>query len=311
MKSLAFAIFFSLVAVACFAGEPEPLPTLAPLPALTFAPAAEATVEPTAGPTPKATPVPVPTVEPTAKLRPTRVPLQAPTLTPARNAPTRSPVQTQFFVLGVLEATSHAIRQVRSGHYDAEIASSLIDPETGELVKVSAFVSGVFEVPDRERMEVSLSVGETDLETGMIIVGDESWVRDRETQVWLESDEEDFLLLGSLMDLISMGVDLGDLAVPVLVGEILLDGREVYHVSIRVGLDVLGQVVVGVGSGDGEGRLDYWIGVSDKLVWKVRVQFFGDGPAGSGEHIETLIGVRLREYGKEVDIRAPEGEENG
>ena len=306
LRSLAFAFFLAMLSFGCLGGgEPVPSATPEPLPPLTFEP--EATIEPTVTPAPTATLVP--TVPPTVYVEPTAAPVPTSTFLPPLE---RSPAGSRAKALGILEGAFHAMKLVRSVHYGAEVVSRAFDDE-GQLVEASLMVSGDFQSPDRERVSYTLSIGGFRMEFEIVSIGGVVYVKDPDTGEWsagLNGDGQQKSLgdFPELTDFIGAGFDLSELREVEFIGEILLDGRDVYHVSGQISPSVLGGIPEEFSASDGMVRLEYWIGTDDRLVRRARLRFEEDI---GGELVEMRLVLRMSGYGEEFNIVAPviEGEE--
>ncbi len=310
LRSLALAFFLAMLSFGCLGGgEPVPLAAPEPLPPLTFEP--EATVESTMTPAPTATLVP--TVPPTVYVEPTVEPTAAPVPTSTFFPPLeRSPAGSRAKALGILEGAFHAMKLVRSVHYGAEVVSRAFDDE-GQLVEASLMVSGDFEFPDREWVSYTLSIGGLRMEFEIVSIGGVVYVKDPDTGEWStevngDGQQESLGDFPELTDFIGAGFDLSELREVEFIGEILLDGRDVYHISGHISPSALGGIPEEFSVSDGMVRLEYWIGTDDRLVRRARLRFEEDI---GGALVEMRLVLRMSGYGEEFNIVAPviEGEE--
>ena len=204
------------------------------------------------------------------------------------------------------------MRLVRSVHYGAEVVSRAFDDE-GQLVEASLMVSGDFQFPDRERVSYTLSIGGFRMEFEIVSIGGVVYVKDPDTGEWstgLKGDGQQESLgdFPELTDFIGVGFDLSELREVEFIGEILLDGRDVYHVSGQISPSALGGILEEFSVSDGMVRLEYWIGTDDRLVRRARLRFEEDI---GGTLVEMRLVLRMSGYGEEFNIVAPviEGQE--
>ena len=108
--------------------------------------------------------------------------------------------------------------------------------------------------------------------------------------------------VSELTDFIGAGFDLSELREVEFIGEILLDGRDVYHVSGQISPSALGGIPEEFSVSDGMVRLEYWIGTDDRLVRRARLRFEEDI---GGELVEMRLVLRMSGYGEEFNIVAP------
>ena len=252
---------------------------------------------------------PAPTVPSTVYVQPTAAPVPTATFLPPLQ---RDSAGSQAKALGILGGAFHAMKLVRSGHYEAEVVIRGFDDE-GRLVEVSLLVSGDFQGPDRERVFHTLVINGLRMEFEIVSIGDMLYSKDPVTGEW--SPGSDGLgqqgSLGEfpeLTDFMGVGFDLEELQGVEFIGEVLLEGRDVYHVAGQVSLAALEGIMEDTPASDGTVRMEYWIGTDDRLVRRARLRLEEEI---DGELVEMRLVLRMSGYGEEFNIVAPviEGEE--
>jgi len=261
--------------------------------AATFSEASTSPLTPT--PAPTATPSPVPT--------PTATPEPSPT-------PSSTPVPPSAQAL--LGATTAAMRSVESGRGEVEIALKVT--QANETVDMAMSVVGEFQVPDRNRAEISFTAGGVTVEFETITIGDQTFMTDFYTGAWTALPTLPIPWGNELLAAGAFGTDFGPGVAEgfVLFGEETLDGESVYRVRGPVPGEVLADMLNDPSIGNGEGEVEYWIGVEDSLVRKVviEMEITEDGPITNSAVMMTMTAVTLlSDYNKPVDIREPEVED--
>ena len=84
-----------------------------------------------------------------------------------------------------------------------------------------------------------------------------------------------------------------------------LNGERVYRVGGAAPGDTLADLLDDPQVTDGEGEVEYWIGIEDSLVRKTTIQV--ELPPGNGSSgLNMQIEMTLSDYGKPVEIQVPE-----
>ena len=282
----AVALATLMTAIGCEADEPTAAPpttdAVAPSPTPTQAPTA--TTEPAAAPTstPSPTSTPTPTAEPTA----------APELPTVRE---------------ILDAARVAMAAVESGAIVFEGTAIL---GGAQPIETKLTLSGDFRAPDRSRFTTTISSANISLEYDSIVIGEDGYQENLFTGEWETSaDARD--ILGESRFLGEINLDLNDQAANklTLVGIQDLDGVQVYHLQGTVppgaAADMLGDPTIGEDSQGAPINVEMWIGVEDSLFRRMSIAFRQTDDL-SGQAISAQTVLTYSDYGKDVDIRAPE-----
>ena len=91
-----------------------------------------------------------------------------------------------------------------------------------------------------------------------------------------------------------------------LVGEERLDGERVYHLKGPVSGEALADLLDDSQVENGEGEVEYWIGIEDFLVRKTGIQVELPVDDSGADTFKMQVVMTLSDYGKSVDIQAPE-----
>ncbi|MCH8109328.1 MAG: LppX_LprAFG lipoprotein [Chloroflexi bacterium] len=273
MKRYAVLLMTLLAVVGAACGEQSELPSTAAL-----------TAASTAIPTPTATPEPTSTPPPT----PTASPTPLPTATP------QSPAT-------ILETASAVMEKLGSFHFDLEME---IKAGTGGISFDIPFTFvGDFQAPDRSKGTMSASILGFSIESEFVSIGETDYATNPETGDW-EISPDELLPIGDPIALIAL--DASDVEDLKLLGEEILDGLAVYHLS---GLTASG--VFGHEEGGQSIKIDFWIGKEDSFV----VQITASGEIDLGDDTDPLFAdgtvtlsltLKFSDFGKSVVIEAPE-----
>ena len=161
-------------------------------------------------------------------------------------------------------------------------------------VPVSMRIFGDYQKPDRQRVTAEVGVSFLKIQIEMVIIGDLVYVKDPIMGNWVV-EEGDLATEGfhQFLDVIQPSDLLGRLA---LAGDSLIDGRVVLHLEGEVPPGVLGEA--------GEGIESLWVrhsvGFDDYLMYGSEIRMTDD------EGTVTTVTFRFFDYGKELDIQAPE-----
>ena len=181
---------------------------------------------------------------------------------------------------------------VETGSYEMSVASDVQVEGLG--VPVSMKIFGDYQEPDRQQVTAEVGVSFLKIQIEMVIIGDTVYVKDPLTDVWtVEEGSSGTGGFREFLDLIQPSELVGRL---VLVGNSLVDGRMVFHLEGEVPPEVLGEA--------GEGIESLWvrysIGSRDHLMYGSEIRMTDD------EGSSTTVAFRFFDYGKELDIQAPE-----
>lgn len=268
--------------------------------------------EPTAAP-PTATvvapsPTPTPTQEPTATPEPAVTPTStpSPTSTPAPTAePTAAPELPT--VREIIDAAAIAMSAVESGSVTLEGTATL---GGAEAMETKLALSGDFHAPDRSRFITSISAAGISLEYDSIVIGEDGYQENLFTGEWEASpDARD--ILGESRFLGEINLDFNDQATDqlTLVGTQDLDSVQVYHlqgtISPGAAAEMLGDPTIGEDSQGAPINVEMWIGVEDSLVRRISIAFQQPNEL-TGQAISAQTVFTYSEFGKDVDIQAPE-----
>ena len=245
-------------------------------------------------PAPTATPVAVPTSTATPE------PSPAPSPTPA-------PPSAQE----MLDATTAAMKSVESGRGEVDIAVKLT--QANETVDMAMRVAGEFQVPDRNQAHLSFTAGGITVEFEAITIGDKTFMTDFITGEWTSLPMLPTPFGNELLAAGAFGTDFGPEVAHgfVLVGEETLDGESVYRLRGPVPGEVLAEMLNDPSIGNGEGEVEYWIGVEDSLVRKVVIEMEvteDDAITNTTVMMAMTAVTVLSDYNKPVDIQEPEVE---
>ena len=243
---------------------------------------------------------------------PTATPAPSPTATPTPEpSPTPTPTPEPPSAQELLDATTAAMKNVESGHGEVDIAVKLT--QANETVDMAMSVVGDFQVPDRNQAELSFNAGGVTVEFEAITIGDKTFMTDFITGEWTALPKLPTPFGNELLAAGAFGTDFGPEVAQgfVLVGEETLDGESVYRVRGPVSGEVLAEMLNDPSIGNGEGEVEYWIGVEDSLVRRVviEMEITEDDPITNSTIMLEMTAVTvLSDYNQPVDIREPEVE---
>ena len=195
-----------------------------------------------------------------------------------------------------LALVQEAAAGVESVSYELKVVADVED--LGMSVAVGLEIVGDFQAPDRQHVSVLMMQGFFNIEMDMIVIGDDVYVKVPLSDKWELQGNVD----GGLEGFDGMLESLRDVDVLEhlsLSGRGEVDGREVYFLEGEVGPElgdtVLGDLLDEVGTA----TLRYWFGVDDYLLYGSEMSVF------EGE-LETKVSMKFWDYGKDLDIRAPD-----
>ena len=249
-------------------------------------------------PAPTPTPLPSPTPAPTA----TAVP--SPTSLPPTPTPAPAPVAVPDGVdLSKLMADAMAALSASDPfHYDvnATVSANL----AGFALDIPLTAVGDFQPPDRAQTTMSVSLGFASIDSETITIGETTYVKDPVSGEWGIGDSQ--LSLFSDPGVLVFGYLPSEESLAA-VGIETLDGIVTMHLTgVAMG--------AAIGAPDAEATVDLWIGQEDGRIYKlvvvgsIPVEALGEefAQAGAAGDLALDATVVFSDYGKPVDIRAPE-----
>ena len=201
---------------------------------------------------------------------------------------------------------------VETGHIRQHsiVVTEEATPQTVEFV-----TEGAFQAPDRSRYTITATASGITFQVESIIIGNEAWTKNILTGAWetdpLQADLFQHEELGNQAHLGDLDLDFEseEMESLTLVGEEDLGGELVYYLTGRIHPASLGKLLAGTAgleAAEADFEVDIWIGVEDSLVRKVKFRAIpSSGADGPSLQIETTFS----DYGRPVDIQAPEVEE--
>ena len=221
----------------------------------------------------------------------------------------------------VLEASSAAMQAVESAHLVYEAAT-----DVGNRVSLFVGIEGDYQAPDRFRysMATGFGPGSGAYSFEYTSIGSRVFVKDTESGLWKPdpASQNPFTFLsldGKPAE--GLAIDFDPTAFEGFnLTEVELDGEPVYHLIGNPSreyfsdtMKALGSAVLGQGGGmEGEsptGRIEaeYWIGVEDFLVRRVRglIEVLTQDHTGEETTVRSEVTLVLSEFGKPVDIEEP------
>ena len=211
----------------------------------------------------------------------------------------------------LLRSIDSAMSSVSTGRSVVEVDATIEYAETTELF--ASRLEGDFRTPDRSQYRTMVDGGGFTLETETITVGPKSWTRvtsfvEGPWEPDSESPRGSVITLG----LFDMRFDAETEEHFVLVGEEELDGRAVLR--LKGGAAVVQVPNVTSATDQVNREVEYWVDATDFLVRKAvlhseasfAVPTFSDQLVRETVRQSSDIVVTLSDYGKAVDIQAPE-----
>ena len=283
---------FALMTAAAGCGADEP--TAAPPTATAAMPSPTPTQEPAATPEPTATPTPEPTSTPT----PAPAPTAEPTATPAPELPT---------VREILEAAAAAMAAVETGSITLEGTATL---GGAQPIETTLVLSGDFQAPDRSQFTTSISAAGVTLEYDSIVIGEDGYQENLFTGEWEASpDARDILGESGYLGQLDLDLIGEDISLITLAGVVDLDGVQAYHLKgalpASAAAEMTGDPTINEDSQGAPLDFEMWIGVEDSLVHRMSMRFESKDDL-SGQTITAHTVMTFSDYGKDVDIQAPE-----
>lgn len=180
-------------------------------------------------------------------------------------------------------------------------------------VETTLVLTGEYQAPDRSRFTTIISSGGFSFEYDSIVIGLDGYQENPFNGVW-ERSPDAVAILGESRYLGDLSLDIEDEVIPLLtlVGIMELDGAQAYH--LKGALPPFAAAYIAGDSSleeDSQGApvdMEMWIGVEDSLVRKMTMGF-QHTDALTGDKITAQTVMTFSDYGKAVDIQAPEVEE--
>ena len=199
------------------------------------------------------------------------------------------------------------MESVESGSVRAEADSKLEGPFVFES-KIA--INGDFQAPDRSRFTAIVNLGGSPTEQKYIVIGMEGYQENPLSGAW-EASPDPLTILGEAEHLgkLDLGFDSEVVEQITVVGVVELDGMNVYYLKgvlpAGAAADLVGDHAIVNKSPDEPIETEMWIGTEDFLVRKVGVRYFQMEPF-SGTSLSGQTVITFSDYGKDVDIQAPE-----
>ena len=222
------------------------------------------------------------------------------------------PTPTPLSVERVVEATAASMRALKSAHSEADITrTGRAAGEEEGTVEMS--MTGDYQAPDRTRLRTRFTIEGNDFGADYITIANETYIHVLNTDIWEVTDTTDGLDLPE-----TIRFDPEDTENLVLIGEEELDGEKVYHLKEILASDaggLLNSVVHGswfmvTPMGEVIVEAEFWVGVEDFLIRRIIQNTHIELSADTGERGELSLelDMRLSDYGKSMDIQAPDME---
>lgn len=173
---------------------------------------------------------------------------------------------------------------------------------------------GDYRAPDRHHLALTTELAGISFETELITIGGEDYATDPLTGVWQVSPTP----LTGIVNLLSIATLRIELTPEVTGGFILvdegrLDGEDIYYLRGSITGKALSDVLDDSDVGYGDAQVEYWIGAENFAVRKAEIREIRiEEPAGkdvlngTADSYVTEATVVLSDFGKPVDIQAPE-----
>ena len=263
-------------------------------------------------PAPTAEPTSTPTVVPTPTATPT--PTRAPTPTATTPPDTTSKIDRDVEIEGdidlppdclpggmlgdaatVSSCNAQAMQQVESFSFDGEFNLLAIFPVEGVGEEGSIRISGAIVLPDRFRFKISLNPDSEMIEMNGVVIGEDSYIRDPESNQWFKGSppDSDFLGVVQLVGLLHLqndasatlneSIDLDDGT-----RGYLLVSDQTGQESGMEGLGLLGDNLIRV------------VGADDFLTREIRIVV-----EGVDDEARDLITIRYHGYNEPLEIEPP------
>ena len=228
---------------------------------------------------------------------PTPTPTATPPATPtAMPPPSPTPPQDPG---AYLEESLTGLDAQGSFHFDMEVSFTV--GQGGLTFNVPITFTGDALTEGKFSGTISLAILGTTLMSDIIVTEERVFVTDPATGLWELATET-----GAPYDPLEVvSAEFADFAALTLVGREELNGVPVYHLAGRLEADELGE-------GSANVRVDYWVGVEDRLPRRVRING-GLTLDGESEFLEMAQGaiaditmeMDLSDFGKPVVVEAP------
>ena len=198
----------------------------------------------------------------------------------------------------VLEAMGTATAGVNTGSYELEVTTQ-VEAE-GLEVPVSLKIWGDYQKPDRQKIVGEVGASFFKIRIEMVAIGDVLYVKDPITNEWEVQDAEESST-GGFHEFTTGFQSLDLAAYMTVVEESVVEDRAVFSLEGDVPVAVFGELVGEDDIGVGSMQVKYVVGVEDHLLYRAEVGSVDE------DGVVTTVSMRFFDYGKEVDIQAPEG----
>ena len=257
---------------------------------------------------PTSTPIVVPT--PTATPTPTRAPTPTATTPPDTTSKIDRDVEIEGDIdlppdclpggmLGdaatVSSCNAQAMQQVESFSFDGEFNLLAIFPVEGVGEEDSIRISGAIVLPDRFRFKISLNPDSEMIEMNGVVIGEDSYIRDPESNQWFKGSppDSDFMGVVQLVGLLHLPND----ASATLNESIDLDDGTRGYLLVS---DQTGQESEMEGLGLLGGNLIRVVGADDFPTREIRIVV-----EGVDDEACDLITIRYHGYNEPLEIEPP------
>lgn len=196
----------------------------------------------------------------------------------------------------IVDRSVEATGDVESFHFTLDLGDA---PLAGSGLSIST-AEGDVVVPDRVRAAFAGSFAGIGIESELVLVGDEDFLKDPLTGRWrtleIGTSPLDYFDPGSGVLAVMRGIDELELA-----GTDEVAGVEAYRVTGTAPARDVGTLLA-VPPGDGTVPVELWIGRDDSLLRRLRVE----GPVAEGEPEDIVRTIELSRFDEPVEIEKPE-----
>ena len=195
----------------------------------------------------------------------------------------------------VSSCNAQAMQQVESFSFDGEFNLLAIFPVEGVGEEGSIRISGAIVLPDRFRFKISLNPDSEMIEMNGVVIGEDSYIRDPESNQWFKGSppDSDFMGVVQLVGLLHLPND----ASATLNESIDLDDGTRGYLLVS---DQTGQESGMEGLGLLGGNLIRVVGADDFLTREIRIVV-----EGVDDEARDLITIRYHGYNEPLEIEPP------
>lgn len=237
------------------------------------------------------TPTPVPPTPIPVPATPTPVP---PTPTPEPTA-TPTPLSAEAILQGAFDAS----KQASSYRFDMEMLMTLSGPDIGEDMEIPMHYSGDVQPPDRMQGKMTMTTNDVEVESEVVVVGDETYVKNPLTNKWQANPQT-----ATLVDPKNLVMDPADVQDLELLGEETVEDIPVYHLTGRTVMPFAFEEPLGKMEADM--LVNYWISQADlrtvKSTVKGDMEFTGEIEASA----TVSMTMQIFDYDVPMEIATPE-----